>query len=428
MVMLEVKNLKTYFYIQKGTVKAVDGVSFTLDRGETMGLVGESGCGKTTTAFAITRLLPSNGAIVGGEIIFNGMVIGRADLATEMNEILKEPDWPNEVVRAVSRREEELAKYERQSFDEEAGILESEIFLREEAAVVREMRSILDREQELSPPELKAALQRAVDRELKSWSGRRRRKKIERDIEDKMTEIRWSKISMIFQSAMNAFNPVYKVGDQIIEALLTHEDMTKEEARERTKELFNLVGMEESRIDGYPHEFSGGMRQRAIIAMALACTPQFIIADEPTTALDVIMQDRILAEIRDLQRRLDIAMMIITHDISVVAEVAEKIAIMYAGKLAEYGDIEAIFARPAHPYTIGLMGAFPSIKGEKKMLQSIPGSPPDLVNPPSGCRFHPRCKYAKEVCKVKEPEAVLVEEDHQAACHFANEIFTGRMG
>jgi peptide/nickel transport system ATP-binding protein len=181
------------------------------------------------------------------------------------------------------------------------------------------------------------------------------------------------------------------------------------------------------RVDGYPHEYSGGMRQRAMIAMALACNPKMIIADEPTTALDVIMQDRVLAEMRDLQRRLGMAMIIITHDISVVAEVAESIAIMYAGKLLEYGDITAVFERPSNPYTIGLMASFPSIKGEKKPLYSIPGSPPDLANPPSGCRFHPRCRYAKSICKEKEPENVEVETDHFSKCHFGLQIFHGQI-
>jgi peptide/nickel transport system ATP-binding protein len=344
MPLLEVKNLKVYFKIRKGVVKAVDDVSFTLEPGETMGLVGESGCGKTTTAFAITRLLAGNGHITGGEIIFDGQKIAEA-----------EPDFGKGILA-----ESKLAKFEKQQ-------------------------------------------------------------------EQKMQAIRWKQISVIFQSAMNAFNPVYRVGDQIMEALRVHEKMTKEQAKQRTIELFQLVGLDPRRITGYPHEFSGGMRQRAMIAMALACNPKLIIADEPTTALDVIMQDRILKEIKDLQNKLNIAMIIITHDISVVAEVAEKIAIMYAGKIVEYGDIVAIFHRTAHPYSIGLLGAFPSIKGKKRRLDAIPGSPPDLVNPPTGCRFHPRCKYVKDICKDKVPELVEVEKNHWSACHFAHEVFNGRV-
>ncbi|MEW5937180.1 MAG: ABC transporter ATP-binding protein [Candidatus Thermoplasmatota archaeon] len=339
MALLELNNLSVYYSILRGSVKAVDGVSFKLDRGETLGLVGESGCGKTTAAFAITRLLPHNADIVDGTIVFNGVAV------------------------AGSEEERNLP-----------------------------------------------------------------RRKQHRYVEHMMRDIRWNQISMIFQSAMNAFNPVHRVGDQIAEAIIAHEDLTKEAARKKVTELYKLVGLDVGRIDGYPHEYSGGMRQRAMIAMALACSPKFIIADEPTTALDVIMQDRVLAEIRDLQRRLGMAMMIITHDISVVAEVAEKIGIMYAGKMVEFGDIVAVFERTANPYSIGLMGSFPSIAGEKKKLYSIPGSPPDLLNPPTGCRFHPRCKFAKDICKEQEPELLEVEPGHISACHFAYEIFSGRLG
>ncbi len=338
MALLEVEDLKVYFEIVRGQVKAVDGVTFKLDRGDTMGLVGESGCGKTTAAFAITRLLPSNGEIVGGTITFDGRVI------------------------AGSEEEKSLSKRKRAKY-----------------------------------------------------------------VDQMMREVRWDEVSMIFQSAMNAFNPVHKIGDQIAEAILAHEEMTKQEARKKVMELFKLVALDVGRVDGYPHEYSGGMRQRAMIAMALACNPKLIIADEPTTALDVIMQDRVLAEIRDLQRKLGMAMIIITHDISVVAEVARKIAIMYAGRLMEYGDITAIFERPSNPYSIGLLASFPSIIGEKKPLYSIPGSPPDLAHPPPGCRFHPRCKYAKSICKEEVPELVEVEPNHHSACHFALEIFNGQL-
>jgi peptide/nickel transport system ATP-binding protein len=338
MALLEVEDLKVYFDIMRGQVKAVDGISFKLKKGETMGLVGESGCGKTTAAFAITRLLPPNGQIVGGKITFDDKVLAGSEEET-----------------SLSKRKK--AKY----------------------------------------------------------------------VDNIMRDIRWDEISIIFQGAMNAFNPVYKVGDQIAEAIRAHDDVSKQEARKKVLELYKLVGLDVGRVNGYPHEYSGGMRQRAMIAMALACNPKMIIADEPTTALDVIMQDRVLAEMRDLQRRLGMAMIIITHDISVVAEVAESIAIMYAGKILEYGDITAVFERPSNPYTIGLMASFPSIKGEKKPLYSIPGSPPDLANPPSGCRFHPRCRYAKSICKEKEPEMVEVEPDHFSKCHFGLQIFHGQI-
>ncbi len=418
--LLDVRNLRVYFRILKGTVKAVDGVSFQLRRGETMGLVGESGCGKTTTAYAITRLLPNNGEIVGGEIRFNNMVVGRAHLATEVDEALKRPTWREETEAIVSRREKEVAGQAGQT-------LEGEEALARESELLEELRAVLA-EGAPTEDEFKEVIQEVVNEDLKGFGAGMRRRRSEREQESRISTIRWSQVSMIFQSAMNAFNPVYRVGDQISEALTTHfPDMTKEQVRARVLELFDLVGLDRSRIDGYPHEFSGGMRQRSMIAMALACNPQLLIADEPTTALDVIMQDRILAEIRDLQRELNIAMIIITHDISVVAEVAEKIGIMYGGGLFEYGDIAEIFERPANPYTIGLMSAFPSIKGDRKRLRAIPGSPPDLSDPPPGCRFHPRCQFAQEICRTKDPPIVQVSKAHWSQCHFANEVFQGTL-
>ncbi|MFO7990914.1 MAG: ABC transporter ATP-binding protein [Thermoplasmata archaeon] len=339
--LIEVKDLKIRFEVMSGEVKAVDGISFELQPGETMGLVGESGCGKTTAAFAINHLLPDNGRIAGGEIWYKGDKIA-----------------------------EKGKKY--------AGFLSRDKGAKEK----REM----------------------------------------------INKLRWSEISMVFQGAMNALNPVHKVSEQIIEAILEHEDITYEEAKKRTIKLFKLVGLDESRVDGYPHEFSGGMKQRAMIAMALACSPSLIIMDEPTTALDVIMQDKILAEVRDLQKALNIATILITHDISVVAETAEKIAIMYAGKFMEYGEIVSIFYNTANPYTEGLKAGFPNIRGHIDELKAIPGSPPDLVHPPRGCRFHPRCKYAKAVCMEKEPEMVLVEENHWSRCHFAKELYSGELG
>ena len=422
--LLDVRDLRVYFRILKGMVKAVDGVSFQLRRGETMGLVGESGCGKTTTAYAITRLLPSNGEIVGGEIRFNNMVVGRAQLATEMDETLKRPTWLEETQAILQKRETQLTAA---TVGGTEHIVEGAEALGREVELLQQLRGVLTAGAP-SQDELRGAIQSVIDVDLKGWGAGMRRRRSERDMETQMSAIRWSQVSMIFQSAMNAFNPVYRIGDQIAEALLTHfPDMTKEQARARTLELFDLVGLDRSRIDGYPHEFSGGMRQRSMIAMSLACNPQLLIADEPTTALDVIMQDRILAEIRDLQRELNIAMIIITHDISVVAEVAEKIGIMYGGGLVEYGNIVEIFERPANPYTIGLMSAFPSIKGDRKRLRAIPGSPPDLSDPPPGCRFHPRCRFAQEICRTQEAAVIQVSRDHWSQCHFAKEVFAGTL-
>jgi peptide/nickel transport system ATP-binding protein len=463
MVMLDVRDLKVYFQILKGTVKAVDGVSFTLDDGETMGLVGESGCGKTTTAFAVTQLLPGNGRIVGGEIEFEGKLVGHGDIAMEVHEALKGENWLAEVRAIVDRVGKEL---ERHGADPEmTGEFHALIDL--DLPVLKQLADILgqpgaDQESE----ELKKRLNGVVGKLVKGGAGIRRHRRRQRMADKELRAIRWWKVSMIFQSAMNAFNPVYRIGDQICEALLVHKDkfqlfrchkckvdlpedkevagprgplcptcrspvvhrgMTKKEARAKTLKLFDLVGIDRSRIDGYPHEFSGGMRQRSMIAMALACGPKLLIADEPTTALDVIMQDRILAEIRDLQKELGIAMIVITHDISVVAEVSQKIGIMYAGRLFEYGNIADIFEKPANPYTLGLMGAFPSIKGARKKLKSIPGSPPDLMRPPPGCAFHPRCPFAKDICKNAKPPIISVAPNHWSQCHFANEVYAGKL-
>jgi oligopeptide/dipeptide ABC transporter, ATP-binding protein, C-terminal domain len=231
-------------------------------------------------------------------------------------------------------------------------------------------------------------------------------------------KIKWKGISMVFQAAMNALNPVYKVGDQIVEAIKFHEpDVTKEESRERVAKLFELVGMDPERMENYPHEFSGGMRQRAVIAMALSTHPKMIIMDEPTTALDVIVQDQIMNEIKKIQERLKMTMIYVSHDISVIAEVSKRMAVMYAGRIVEYADAVSVFKHPLHPYTKGLMASFPSIRGELKRLEGIPGEPPNLVDPPTGCRFHPRCPYAREICKKKEPKYREISTNHWVACH-----------
>jgi peptide/nickel transport system ATP-binding protein len=243
------------------------------------------------------------------------------------------------------------------------------------------------------------------------------------DYNEDIRKIRWTEISMIFQGAMNAFNPVFRVGDQIKEAIQLHEDVDDAAAEKRAKDLFEFVGINPDRIGNYPHEFSGGMKQRAMIALALALSPSFIIADEPTTALDVITQDRVLVEIKKLQQEWNMAMMIITHDVSVVAEVSDKIGVMYAGMMMELGGTPQVFKNTAHPYTAGLLNSFPSIKGPKRRLASIPGFPPDLVNPPSGCPFHPRCQYAQERCRHERPKGTEVEPGHTSFCHFAVELW-----
>lgn len=316
MVLLDVKNLKAYFTIKRGTVKAVDGISFDVELGKAMGLAGESGCGKTTTALSILRILPSNGEIVGGRLLFKDK-----DLVTLDDDEMRE-------------------------------------------------------------------------------------------------EIRWKEISIVFQGAMNALNPVYSVGHQMVEAIKIHEpDVDEREAWERSEKFMELVGLEPSRLSGFPHEFSGGMRQRSMIAMALVCNPSLLIADEPTTALDVIVAAQVLKLLRELKTRLNLGMMLITHDLSIIAEICEKVAIMYAGKIVEYGDIVTVFKEPLHPYTQGLMGAFPDITAERTQMVSIPGYPPDLLNPPKGCAFHERCKYAKDICQKEEPPPYELKKNHLVACH-----------
>jgi peptide/nickel transport system ATP-binding protein len=234
-----------------------------------------------------------------------------------------------------------------------------------------------------------------------------------------MRKVRWKGIAIVFQGAMNAFNPVYKIGDQIIEAIQIHEkDVDKRTALERARSLLELVGVEPDRVDNYPHEFSGGMRQRALIAMALAANPKLLIADEPGTALDVIVQAQTLKLLRDLKDKLGLAMVMISHDLSIIAETCEKVAIMYAGHIVEYGDAEAIFKEPLHPYTQGLVKAFPSIHGERVRMVSIPGQPPDLLNPPPACRFNPRCPFVMDVCKKIDPPLQKVGSgEHYVACH-----------
>jgi peptide/nickel transport system ATP-binding protein len=312
--LLEVKDLKVYFSTPAGDVQAVDDVSFSLEEGESLGLAGESGCGKTTAALSIMRLLPKNGRIVSGSINYQGY---------------------------------DLTK-------------------------IREAQ---------------------------------------------LRSIRWQHISIIFQGAMNALNPVKKVGPQIAEPIKLHEGVDDEVANKRVGELLELVGIHKDRATEYPHEFSGGMRQRVMIAMALACNPKIVIADEPVTALDVMIQAQILELLERLKRELGLSMILISHDLSVMAETCEKMAIMYAGKLVETGRVRDVFKNSKHPYTKDLIGAFPDIKGSRTLPAYIPGDIPSLVHPPTGCRFHPRCKFAWKLCEEKEPRLLPVGDGHAAACH-----------
>jgi oligopeptide/dipeptide ABC transporter ATP-binding protein len=311
--LLEVRDLKTYFRLESGTVRAVDGVSFRLDYGEALGIVGESGCGKTTTALSLVQILPSNGRIAGGEINLMGI-----DL--------------------VKKTENQLRRY------------------------------------------------------------------------------RWREISIVFQGAMNALNPVQRVIDQIAEPIEQRLGESKARSLTRARELLDLVGIPKQRGSAYPHELSGGMRQRAMIAMALACDPAIVIGDEPTTALDVMVQAQILELLERLRRELGLSLILITHDLSVVAETCDRALVMYAGRVAEEGSVGEIFRRPRHPYTQKLLSSFPNIRADRRTLDVIPGSPPDLRTPPPGCRFAPRCAFAMAVCSEVVPPEVSFG-DVRVACH-----------
>jgi oligopeptide/dipeptide ABC transporter ATP-binding protein len=317
--LLEVKGLKTYFYTEDGIVRAVDGVNFEVYPGEVLGIVGESGCGKSVTSLSIMRLISKPGKVDAGEILLDG-------------------------------------------------------------------ENLL----ELS--------------------------------EEEMTKVRGNRISMIFQQPQTALNPVFKVGDQLSEVLSIHQDLGKEAGWKRAKALLKMVGVPdpERRVEAYPHELSGGMAQRVMIAMALACIPEVLIADEPTTALDVTIQAQILDLMRDMRREMGTSIILITHDLGVVAEMAERVAVMYAGEIVEQTDVNTLFDEPLHPYTQGLIGSIPILGEIKEKLDVIPGSVPNLVNLPPGCRFAPRCqarvKHGLEICTATKPDLEEVKTGHFVRC------------
>jgi oligopeptide/dipeptide ABC transporter ATP-binding protein len=318
-LLLEINDLMTVFDTVRGRIRAVDGVSLRIDSGETLGIVGESGCGKTMLALSIMRLIPSNGKIINGEILFSG------------SDLLKIP-------------------------------------------------------------------------------------------EDEMRARRGSEISMIFQEPMTSLNPVFQVGEQIAEAIRLHQNLPTKQAMERSVELLGEVGISDpqKRARDFPHNLSGGMRQRVMIAMAMSCHPKLLLADEPTTALDVTIQAQILDLISSLKQKNNMAVVLITHDLGVVAQAAQKVAVMYAGKVVENSTVETIFANPSHPYTQGLLESIPArcVKslGRKDHLKTIPGSVPSLYDLTQGCRFHERCSYAMEVCAQKEPQLLEVEPGHLVSC------------
>lgn len=319
--LLEIKNLRTYFYTEDGVVPAVDGVDFYIKPGETLGVVGESGCGKSVTSVSILRLVPNP---------------------------------PGKIL--------------------------------EDSEIIFEGRSLLELP------------------------------------EKEMRKIRGNEISMIFQEPMTSLNPVFKIGDQISETLILHQGMNKAQAKEKSIEMLKLVGIPrpEKVVDDYPHSLSGGMRQRAMIAMALACNPKLLIADEPTTALDVTIQAQILDLMNKLKKEINASVMLITHNLGVVAETCQRIIVMYAGKVVEEGDVYSIFEDPKHPYTQGLLKSVPSVEGKQEKLESIPGVVPNPLNMPKGCRFAPRCSKAMEICKEKQPELTVLGEERTVRCFLYN--------
>lgn len=321
MVLLKVRDLHTYYYLPFGAVQAVDGVSFNLKERETLGMAGESGCGKTTLAFSILRLIKPPGKIVAGEILF-------------------------------------------------------------------------------------------------------KRKKILELDQNQLRNLRWQELSIVFQQSMYTLNPMMRISDQMVEAVTLHTDLEPSDAKIKAGKLLELVGLEKSRLRNYPHELSGGMRQRVIIAMALICEPDLVILDEPTTALDVVVQHKIIQLIDSLKKRLNLSVIWITHDLSVLSEVADRIAVMYAGKIAEIGEASHILSHPNHPYSKALLDAVPVIDKPNQELNSIPGSPPNLVNPPNGCRFSPRCKYSIKICQKTSPKQAKTSRGY-IECHLWKEINGG---
>ena len=440
MPLVSVRNLRVYFKIRQGWVRAVDGVDLSIDRGETVGLVGESGCGKTTLAYAITQLLPSNAYILGGQVIWepDGKLSPYRQeywkLAAER--MARDIDGLRARLAGMPRSDDgSPVDPERSKLEEAFELVRHPLSATYRTYLEPEIRAL-----EAKVAQLEGQLEaggRAVERQLAVARARlaaamqegdlvaitRRKDGSLREYHPKLSAVRWAQISIVFQGAMNALNPVYTVGDQIVEAIQTHDDMGDAEAHKRVEELYRLVGIPTDRIDNYPHEYSGGMKQRAMIAMALALGPRLVIMDEPTTALDVITAAKIMDEILQLQETLKMTLIIISHDVSTVAKVADRICVMYAGEIIEESSSHNVFAQTLHPYTEGLLGAFPSVKGEKKRIDAIPGSPPSLVNPPSGCRFHPRCKYAKDICTTTPPPYVVPEPGHRSLCHFSQDFY-----
>jgi peptide/nickel transport system ATP-binding protein len=386
--LLDVKHLNVDYLASNGTVHAVTDVSFTLQRGEILGLAGESGSGKSTLAYAITRLLRPPALITGGEILYYPRSSTEEYDTSHVTLTQLPTDGKQE--NNTSRSGNGMDGGRRRS--RRSGRLHS-----------------IDEHQPIDLLQLSSK---------------------------QLRDIRWDDLAIVFQSAMNALNPVMTVGAQIMDVLRTHRpNMGPDSRKQRAKELFQLVGIAPDRLRSYPHELSGGMRQRAIIAIALALSPEILIMDEPTTALDVVVQREILTEIIRLREKLNFAVIFITHDLSLLLELADYVAIMYAGRIVEKASRRDLYLHPRHPYSYGLLNSFPSLHGPRRKMSGIPGSPPDLRDVPSGCAFHPRCPLAFDTCHavlpVLEP-AVRVgttegEEGHPSgqlvACHLYDPRF-----
>lgn len=312
--LLKVANLHTYYYLREGILKAVSDVSFEINKSESLGLVGESGCGKSTAALSIMNSVPKPGKILKGRITLDSIDV-------------------------LSKNEKE------------------------------------------------------------------------------MRILRWKDVSMVIQAVMSGFNPVYKISDQIMEAILIHENISKREARERCIQLLCEVGLSPSWLDSYPHELSGGMKQRAFLAMAICCSPKLLIADEPTTALDVMVQAQIVNLMKRLQKERKLSILLVTHDIALTSELCDKIAVMYAGKLVEICEVEKFFQDPKHPYSMSLIKSTPSLLGKQKQIEGLKGFPPSLIDLPPGCSFHPRCPFAKHICSEEAPLLIPVKNHGKVACH-----------
>ena len=326
--LLKVIDLKSYFYTATGVVKAVDGVSFSVEKGKNLGIVGESGSGKSVTSNTIMRLQPKNNKIKSGEIWFEG----------------------------------------------------------------RDLTKLSQKE---------------------------------------MLKIRGKDISMIFQDPMTSLDPVFKIGDQVIEVIKAHQNISMQKAREIAIEALNMVGIPEARkrMNSYPHEFSGGMKQRVIIAMAIVCKPKLIIADEPTTALDVTVQAQMLDLLKDLQKQMDTSIILVTHNLGVVWSMCDTVMVMYAGKTVEYADSKTLFSNHRHPYTWGLLNSMPKLSDDPNIpMVSIPGIPPDLKLTGQNCNFHNRCKFCQQICLEKVPELIEIEPGHFCACHFHDKLEFGARG